>query len=82
MSLGYFAKNFHTPFSHFFLAISPRFPYSYDVIDRVTGVDYLDSTSEAFTMDDLGNRRELFLPGLWQCDYSRWFGQCNLPDGL
>jgi hypothetical protein len=30
--------------------------FTYDKLDRLTGVDYFDSTDEEFTMDDLGNR--------------------------
>ena len=34
----------------------PYNEYSYDDIDRVTGITYLDSDTESFVMDDLGNR--------------------------
>ena len=35
---------------------TPYNQYSYDDIDRVTGITYHDSDTEAFYMDDLGNR--------------------------
>ena len=35
---------------------TPYNAYSYDAIDRVTGITYLDSDTESFVMDDLGNR--------------------------
>ncbi|MBN1816648.1 MAG: hypothetical protein JW828_04765, partial [Sedimentisphaerales bacterium] len=35
---------------------SPYNQYSYDDLDRLTGVTYHDSDTEAFAMDDLGNR--------------------------
>ncbi|MBN1124404.1 MAG: hypothetical protein JXA82_05295 [Sedimentisphaerales bacterium] len=34
----------------------PYNQYSYDALDRLTGVTYHDSDTEAFAMDDLGNR--------------------------
>jgi hypothetical protein len=36
---------------------TPYNEYSYDSIDRLTGVTYVDSDTEGFVMDDLGNRR-------------------------
>ena len=34
----------------------PYNEYSYDDLDRLTGVTYHDTDTEAFNMDDLGNR--------------------------
>ena len=35
---------------------TPSNTYTYDDLDRLIGADYVDSTDEQFTYDDLGKR--------------------------